>query len=297
MKNLIWGIGLALVAAACHEKAPVAQAASVSQVAVEAQGAASTSAQLAQPPLPSLFKVSDTLTAPMQSLLSRCNLAGLLQGDIKNRQTNPALEGFFGPDHYRFALIFNDVQLDEQNPAVYHVRGKCHYRKNVRNFTGTLTIQQVQDLPRGGFFIAGAGSDLPDTAAAQTYTARARLQLVEENSDNSGVFEGEAVLDFYTLADSNKTDYVTGVLGIDESMPARGSGLLLRGNRLNRSTKQVKKFVVSTDFFAAAPDVYTDFGIGDRGGQINPKYAKLGWDEAWENDEWWADSPKPSLSL
>ena len=297
MKNLIWGIGLALGVVACQEKKPASQAATAARSVAKTPDATGASATVGLPPLPALFTASDTLTAPMRVLLSRYNLANLWQGDIKNRNANPALEGFFGPDHYRFALVFNEVRADAQNPALYHVQGKCHYRKNVRKFTGTLTVRQVQDLPRGDFFIAGAGSDLPDTTAAQTYTARAQVRLAEAEGENSGVFEGEAVLDFYTLANSNKTDYVTAVMELDESMPARGSGLLLRGSRLNRSTKQVKKFVVSTDFFAAAPDVYTDFGIGDRGGQINPKYAKLGWNELWENDEWWADSPKPKLSL
>ena len=281
--------------AACQQKAPVAQVATVPPATAAAPAA--TNATAAPRALPNLFAASDTLTAPMRRLVARHDLANLLQGDTKGNEGNPAFEGFFGPDHYRFALVFNDVQRDEQHPAIYHVRGKCHYRKNVRKFTGTLTVQQVLDLPRGYFFIAGAGSDLPDTAAAQTYTARARLQLTEDNSENSGVFDGEAVLDFYTLAGSAKTDYVTAVMETDESMPARGSGLLLRGSRLNVSTKEVKKFVVSTNFFAAAPDVYSDFAIGDRGGEINPKYAKLGWNELWENDEWWADSPKPKLSL
>jgi hypothetical protein len=290
---MIYMLSLALAATACQQKAPATQSAVAIRAAagVPAVTAAPTASQ---PAMPALFKDSDTLTAPMRSLVARYNLAKLWQG-YEDREGNPALEGFFGPDHYRFALFFSEVRRDEYQPASYHVRGKCHYRKNVRNFTGTLTIRQVEDLPRGYFFIAGAGSDLPDTTAAQTYTARARLQLVEEASDNSGVFEGEAVLDFYTLAGTAKTDYVTAVMETDDSMPTRGSGLLLRGSRLNRSTHQVKSFVVSTNFFAAAPDVYKDFAIGDRGGEINPKYAKLGWNELWENEEWWADSPKPAL--
>ena len=292
MKNLIWLLLLAFATPACQQKAPVAQATTASPAAAKAPAA-----KTPLPALPSLFKASDTLTAPLRRLVAQYDLANLLQGDTREKQGNPALEGFFGPDHYRFALFFSEVRRDEQQPAMYHVRGKCHYRKNVRPFTGTLTIRQVQDLPRGYFFIAGAGSELPDTAAAQTYTARARLQLAEEAADNSGRFEGEAVLDFYTIANSTKSGYVTAVMELDESMPARGSGLLLRGSRLNVSTRQTKQFVVSTNFFAAAPDVYKDFAIGDRGGEINPKYAKLGWNELWENDEWWADSPKPKLSL
>ena len=40
-----------------------------------------------------------------------------------------------------------------------------------------------------------------------------------------------------------------------------------------------------------------DLYLGERDVYINPKYAGLDWNEAWENDEWWADSPKPKLSL
>jgi hypothetical protein len=40
-----------------------------------------------------------------------------------------------------------------------------------------------------------------------------------------------------------------------------------------------------------------DLYIGERGETINPKYAGLDWSEAWENDEWWAKSPKPQLTL
>ena len=53
-------------------------------------------------------------------------------------------------------------------------------------------------------------------------------------------------------------------------MPARGSGLLMRGKRLNRTTKQIKNFVIAADVFAAALDVYKDFGIGDRDGKSIP---------------------------
>ena len=68
-------------------------------------------------------------------------------------------------------------------------------------------------------------------------------------------------------------------------------------SRRNHTTRQVKTFVVPDNVFAAAPEVCKDFGIGDRSREINPKYAKPGWSELWENEEWWADSPKPKLSL
>ena len=73
--------------------------------------------------------------------------------------------------------------------------------------------------------------------------------------------------------------------------------MLLRGNRRNVSTGQVKSFTVAPWVSAVAPDVFKDFMLDERMGEINPKYAKLGWKEFWTNDEWWADSPKPKLTL
>lgn len=45
------------------------------------------------------------------------------------------------------------------------------------------------------------------------------------------------------------------------------------------------------------PQALKSLRLGDRSEEINPNLAKLGWNEAWENDEWWATSPKSSLSL
>ena len=292
MKKLYLLVALALAGAGCQQQAPPTRAGVEKKIEATASVAR---ASVPEQPLLTLFTAADTLTAPMRALLRQYDLSPLWQSDVEYRRERPTLDGFFGPDHYRFSLVFSQVQRDEQRPDTYHVRGKCRYRKNIRPFTGVLTIRQLKDLPRGAFFLGGAGSDLPDTAAAQTYTALAQVQLTEENRENSGIFEGEAALDFYVVPAPVKIAYVTGNGGIELDMPARGAGLLLRGSRRNQTTRQVKKFVVSSDVFAAAPDVYKDFGIGDRGGEINPKYAKLGWTELWENDEWWADSPTAQL--
>ena len=246
----------------------------------------------------------------MHKLARQIDLSKLWQSDTKERRKHPVLEGFFGPDHYRFVMVFSQATRDKVHPEVYHVSGKCHYRKNIRSFTGTLTLRRIEDAdvfysPSDDIFAAEYAASLdPDStnerlirASAQLhiYSAWARLQLTEEATENSGKFEGEAVLNFY-VNDKKRVGYASAPSLLDGE-PARGSGLLLRGIRRNRTTQQLKKFVVADDVFAAAPDVYKDFGIGDRGYEINPKYAKLGWNEAWANDEWWADSPKPSLNL
>ncbi|MBJ6110294.1 hypothetical protein JAO73_14820 [Hymenobacter sp. BT523] len=307
MKQTYYPFLLAGLLVACQQQKPVAV-----NVAVDASAPVPV-AKDGEKALPSLFAAADTLTGPMRQLLREIDLSKLWQGDTQYRRENPTLQGFFGPDHYRFALAFTSVQRDARHPEVYHVRGKCRYRKNIRPFEGTLTVRQVADLDApwdyDEFTPQQQDSTLTEAAAndsaeaqyerarqlSHPYTLRAELAIQEAAAPNSGVFRGEAVLNFH-VASRGRLDYVTAPF-VHKGVPANGSEMLVHGARRNLTTREVKTFVVAADVFAAAPEVYKDFGIGDRGGEVNPKYAKLGWNEVWENDEWWAASPKPSLSL
>lgn len=250
-----------------------------------------------------LFAAGDTLTQPMRKLLRTQDLSPLWQDIEQSDYTGrSSFQGFFGSEHYHFALVITPAARDAADPAVYHVSGKTRYFQshNIRSFTGILTVRQIVDLSYPGFLAVMAQREEKaiDSLEGHTYTARARLQLREENTTNSGLFEGEGMLDFYTVP-GQKPGYV-GVFafeGTDDQLPTHGGGVLLRGNRRNVSTGQVKPFIVSPDVSAIAPFVFKDFMLDERMGQINPKYAKLGWNAYWENDEWWADSPKPKLSL
>jgi len=48
----------------------------------------------------------------------------------------------------------------------------------------------------------------------------------------------------------------------------------------------------SRDLFRFANDILQDFSYGEREIEINPKYRNLGWDNFWDGEEWWHDSPK-----
>ena len=307
MKKTFYPFVVALLLVACQQQKPA------TTIAANEASATLPQTQDGELPLPAMFAVADTLSGPMRQLLSENDLSELWQGAIKERQQDPTLQGFFGPDHYRFALAFTNVVRDNQHPEIYHVRGKCRYRKNIRPFEGTLTVRQIMDLDApwdyDEFTLPQQDSMLTEAAAADSnmaryerarqlshpYTLRAELQMQEKIAENSGVFLGEAILNFYVTS-PHRLGLISAPF-VTKGTPANGSALLLHGSRRNLTTQQVKSFVVSDDVFAAAPEVYKDFGIGDRGGEINPKYARLGWNELWENDEWWADSPKPKLSL
>ncbi|MVN77086.1 hypothetical protein GO988_12185 [Hymenobacter sp. HMF4947] len=299
MKKTLTLFALACASAACQPQATQTTATAAAGVPVATAQPASPAKNVQ--PLPALFSAADTLTLPMRDLLHTNDLSHLWQNFGHYRDGNAeCVEGFFGPDHYHFAMVFTQVTRDATDPAVYHVVGKSRYRKNIRPFTGTLTVRQVADLSYPGFLqaLANQQEKAADSLAGRTYTARAQLQLQEEQQENSGLFEGEVLLDFYAVPNQRSGFvYVFAFEGMDEKLPTRGAGLLLRGNRRNVSTGQVKSFIVAPDVAAVAPYVFKDFMLDERMGEINPKYAKLGWNEFWTNDEWWADSPKPSLNL
>jgi hypothetical protein len=297
MKNRLTLLALALASAACQ---PQAQTATAPAAAPAPTPRSATAVKTVQP-LPLLFGAADTLTQPMRALLRTQDLSPLWQNFGHYREgTQSVFEGFFGPDHYHFAMVFTRVTRDPANPALYHVAGKSRYRKNIRPFTGTLTVQQVADLSYPGFLqsLASQEKNAADSLSGRTYTARARLQLQEEPLANSGIFEGEVLLDFYAVPGQKPGFvYVFAFEGTDKNLPTRGAGLLLRGHRRNVTTGQVKSFIVSPDVAAVSPYVFKDFMLDERMGEINPKYAKLGWNEYWNNDEWWADSPRPGLNM
>jgi hypothetical protein len=297
IRKLFALVALATAGAACQPQA-------AQKTTTAPLPAATTTIQpLAQarkwPPLPTFFAAADTLTAPQRALLQAHDLSSLWQNDGLTGD-KPVFEGFFGPDHYHFAMAFTRVVCDPADPALYHVWGKCRYRKNIRPFSGTLLVRQLVGLSYPGFLAVESRSEsgVVDSVGGRTYTAHAQLQLVEEVKENSGLFEGEVLLDFYVLPSRPAGRvYVFDHEGTDDQLPTRGAGLLLRGRRRNVTTGQVKSFIVSPDVAAVAPFVFKDFMLDERMGQINPKYAKLGWNEFWSNEEWWADSPKPGLNI
>ena len=76
-----------------------------------------------------------------------------------------------------------------------------------------------------------------------------------------------------------------------------GCGLLFRGTQTSNKTGKSQPVAFANFYGAVVPNALRELGLGDRGDEVNPNMARLGWNEAWENDEWWAKSPKPSLSL
>jgi hypothetical protein len=293
MSKLLTLLALALASAACQPQVTQTTAATTTPT---------PAAVVAQPASPAAL--ADSLTPAMRTTLRQVNLASLFLAPEAGQ--NGVLDGFFGRDPQRLSLAILQATRDSLNPELFHLIGKTRYQKQVSSFAGTLQISRIEDFhDQARLLSQGEDSFIQDTTTAgegailnaHAYSAVASFRFASR-PPGTYALEGRAMLDFW-ITDKGKAGglYASCEGCPDDQAPSKGSELLLQGKRLNYKDKSERGFLVCRDVFFIANGLIPNFGIGDRGAQVNPKYAKLGWRTYWENDEWWADSPKPSLSL
>ncbi|MCI1189181.1 hypothetical protein MON38_17290 [Hymenobacter sp. DH14] len=298
MKRTFYPFLLTLLTAACQQQKPTGQTASASLAPPDAGLSAAASKPVAQAVAP-----ADSLTVEMRATLRQVDLSKLLLAPQPG--FSMALDGFFGTNPQRLSLAILQASRDSLRPELVHIRGKARWQKQVTSFTGDICFTRLSDYFDQGLLLSqGEESFVQDTVGeagniinARAYSASATFRLLSE-APASYVLVGETLLDFW-LTDKGITGLIHSPAegAILEKAPTKGSGLLLSGRWQNAADKVGRPFLVSSDVFLLSPGLIKDFGIGDRGAQVNPKYAKLGWNNYWENDEWWVDSPKPKLNL
>jgi hypothetical protein len=253
-------------------------------------------AAAAKATLPSAAAVPAASLAPA-TVLQRYDLSALWQGkyDAEVTQTGP-MDGFFGSDYQRIAFFFTEVRRDSLRPAVYWVKGKTRLRKTVSSFSGTISLASLTRLKAKGMTREDVGLlDVEDLQSV--FTAEATFEFREQpQSGTTGIFKGTSYLDFYLDAEG-KVHSAMSMMDASPVMPAKGAGVLYAGQWASYAAGPSKPVLVSGNVFITAPKALSHFSIGDRDPSFNPKYAKLGWNDYWANEEWWADSPQPSLSL
>lgn len=242
------------------------------------------------------------VAAPTLALLRQHDMSNLLQGrgyseSEEGLESSQVLNGFFGPAHYRLAVILLAVRQDSLRPLVYHVRGKSRFKDTILPFRGTITLSQLLEQPHySAQEVAIAQQEkwvLPDVNRA-LYTAIGHFELREQAGQRGvGVYRGRVAFDF-GIAENGKPDYAWRT----DRTPAQNTQLEYAGTWTSTVTKRQTTVLWARELFNN-PDVEAldMFTLGDRERIISPKYARLGWDEYWENDEWWTESPKPRLSL
>jgi len=275
MKNLSWIALLALAGTACQPQGN----------ATAAKDTRPANAAAEPKPEAPLEQGASASAAP----LSQVDLADAWSNATAEANGNPSMEGFYGPSHYRISFYFSTVRRDSLHPEVYHIRGINRYKKVITPFEGTCTVTRFAALPDT--------VEMENSSQLRAYTAFAEYTLREDpKTKGAGVYAGKAMLDFAVNARNKAHQARFGIdLGLDN--PTKGSGLLFQGTWRDNRTGQQKPASWSSNFLVIVPEALEKIGLGSRGDTIYPELAKYGWNEWFENNEWWATSPKPRLNL
>jgi len=235
-------------------------------------------------PLQSI-RISELSVDQTNTFFSNHDLALLLhdpsvEGGYANR-----FDGFYGEDHHRIELFFSNIRRDSLQPNVYHVIGKNRFKKNITPFEGTLTFTKLATFKDPNLNEEHYNHDEFDLKEA--YTTEATFELKEDAAaKGSGIFSGKMLMDFFERKDGQ-----TELWYFSTNAPAQASGFKFEGSWINYKHTMTKPVVWAKDLFAFANNILTDFSIGEREVEINKKYRHLGWDNYWENDEWWHEGP------
>lgn len=269
MKKLFIGL-LALGAVACQ------QATTSNHVPTTDARSAATAAPVAP--------AADS-TAAVLALTRQVNLAPAWQGSRE-----AAMDGFYGPDNYRISFHLDSVWCDAAQPNVYQFRGRDRYKRVITPFTGTLTVTRLAPLPD----TIGLEHSFGDRA----YTAFTSFVLHEDPAaKGAGHCTGRAVLDFQVDDHNRAKDASFDGIDLGGGNPSKGCAQIFRGIWQDNRTGRKQPVAWANYYGVIVPDVLSEMGLGSRGDDVDPRLARYGWNTIYENDEWWADSPKPKLSL
>jgi hypothetical protein len=306
MKQLYGVFALIILGTSCQHQVPSRQAVITKPVLLGATNKASSHKKLLSPVQTT---IPDSLTPAMLAMLHQVDLSELYLSPEPRPAGGyqSALDGFFGTNPQRLSLALIKITRDSMRPGLFHVIGKSRFKKQISNFDGVLQITSLADYyDQGSLLTQGEDTFIQDTTErgqgdiinAKAYSAAATFRFQSTSLPATYALTGRALLDFW-VTDKGKIGRLYSPCEgcVDNKSPSKGSSLLLQGNWLDSSANKPKAFSVSRDVFFISGSLIEDFGIGDRGAQVNPKYAKLGWNTYWENDEWWADTPKPSLNM
>jgi hypothetical protein len=194
--------------------------------------------------------------------------------------------GFYGEDRYKIEFYFSEVTKDEKDPFLYHVVGKNRHKKVISEFKGTFRIDSLAQVTDPNLDTEEVG----DMGVQRIYSANGKFTLAEDSLKKySGRFAGKMQMDFGAY------DKAPIELWYFSETPNKGSGIRYDGTWTSYKTGKSKPVIWSKDLFRFANDILEEFSIGERDVEINEKYRKLGWDNFWENDEWWAESKKVTM--
>ncbi|MCA8829918.1 hypothetical protein [Hymenobacter pini] len=233
------------------------------------------------------------LSAEEQKFFKDYDLSSLI---AKEADDSEVMNGFYGADHYRIEFAMLEVRRDPANPMHYFVKGKNRFKKAVTPFQGDILFTQLGGqalVKKAPEYLSAkdAKKYLADANAINAYTTLGKFTLREDVSyKGAGVFEGEVMVDFSVAERGEVEAYCR-----DDKQNTRGGFVVFDGTWTNPETKQQKPVLWVQNVFEYQQDIFRDFMVGERDRDFNPKYAKLGWDTYWQNEEWWAEPGQTTI--
>lgn len=221
----------------------------------------------------------------IKDLQGRDGLAVLTQNNLSNLfQTEFPINGFYGEDRYRIEFMFSEVKRDSLDARLYHVKGKNRFKKVITPFEGTLRLKTIVELIDPNIDTA----EIHDLYYVKTYSANGDFEMQEDSTlTTSGLFKGSFNIDFATKVDGGHELWY-----FSPETPAKGGGVKYDGLWANLKKDKTKPVIWAHDIFQFSNDILKDFSIGERDVEINQAYRHLGWDNFWENEEWWVEANK-----
>ena len=196
---------------------------------------------------------------------------------------NWPVNGFYGADRYRIEFLFTEMKQDEQDPTLFYIKGKNRHKKVITLFEGKMKLNQLRTFKDPNLDVEEVGN----MHVQENYAAEGLFELNEMDKTNpySGFFKGSVKMEFSINDDgqANLWYYSTG-------LPSGGAGYRFDGNWTSYTKPDMVQPVIwAADIFRIGNDILKDFSVGERDVEINEAYRNLGWDNFWENDEWWTE--------
>jgi len=173
--------------------------------------------------------------------------------------------GTIGSSYKRIHVKITDVEKDQTNPDLYHVKGKSKVGNNIEIFTGTIKLQTIKQIK---------DRELDYTMVSLPTTYQGIISGIYEfkeptDRDHSGVFEGTYQAMFQIVEEDNKVYYNDLDLYRDSYI-----NNVYQGFWTDYQTKEAK-ICKWADF--RVPDVSSDFDLGEGEFSPNEKYNNKGW--------------------
>jgi len=192
-----------------------------------------------------------------------------------NKTENNYVYGVIGDNYQRISIKFISIKRNEKNKTEYLVYGKSSVNSNICDFTGTITIEKIQELKKAKF---GLDREYENSGIKSQGLLTGSYKFIEnKNQRNAGTFRGKLQTIFYV----DKVGFIT-YNDIEKYSDGYYNNAFLGIWKSNNSGKE--KICNWGDY--RVPNVNCDLDIGAGEFSVSEKYLKNGW-KSIPKQNWW----------